>query len=243
MKLGFAIVIATYRTVFRYGGAALLLGALPLALMIGAQYGTEQFEGFAIAPFVLMESFIGIIYGAALLRVILLNAPVSLRTMRIGRIELNMFWVTLFLSIVLILPTLMVVPLLAMLPIDTVTAAVLAPILMFGYALFCISRFILAYAYILTQVSTATDAVEKSWRTTQGKSIALIIAVILTFVFVILGLSFALDYGTEGLGVSALVVLAANACLSLIATAVLTCMSAVVFQVLYEPPKTVKDMP
>lgn len=239
MRLGFAIAIATYRTVFRYGGAALLLGALPLALLMGVEYGIEQFDGFAVAPFVLMEIFIGIIYAAALLRVILQNAPVSLRTLHVGRIELNMFWVTLLLSIMAFWPALMLIPLLVMLPIDTEMAAVLTALLILGYALFFISRFILVCVYILTQVSTVSNAVEKSWRSTQGHSVALVIAVILTSGFLTAGF----EYGIDALDLGVLGLSAASACINLMTTIVWTCLSAVVFQVLYEPPKTVKDMP
>lgn len=188
MKEGLAIAGATYRLLVRIVLPAVAVLALPYAASIAIVYTAQSIGGSFRWPLDLLHGFSRMAYIAALLRAVLLHAPLSPRTLSVGRVELHMLGVGVVLILLLMLLHYVHVTLLIALFGSLILAlgdTVSWFVFMGGYLLvflYIASRLVAALPLIVVRGMNFADALTQSWVMTRGHVGAIFIAVLLVIV-------------------------------------------------------------
>ncbi|OEJ69337.1 glycerophosphoryl diester phosphodiesterase membrane domain-containing protein [Magnetovibrio blakemorei] len=246
-----AVAKTTYRLIWRMVIPALVLMAVPFVVSLAAAYGGQKIGLLLHLPLSLIAYLANVVFIAALLRHVLLNAPASVRALKIGRTELHILAVGVI--AVLFLLCLRYIHLNVLIVVLTSFTAVFVMLLgsklgwfvfMGGYLLvflYFILRFGTTLPLIVQHGTKFTTAMVQAWSMTRGRVGSLFWAFVLVMVPVgvinVFGVRFVgghLPLQPDLIRVFVSVVQA------YIVMTALTIFSAVVFQGLHQPAKPVR---
>jgi len=236
MNQGLTIAATTYRLLGKVFVSALALMALPLSISVGLEYLSKGLKDFPLWLFDASQGLLHLVYVAALLRIILLGHPVSLRALRLGRDEWSMFFISAFIGVLAFLLGMILVVILILSGATSTTYLVVGSLI----GTYLAVRFLLLFPLIVVRGSDMTNAFNNSWRGTQGNVLMLIIAGVLTVGLFAGGLELGLMYALGAIHtVPGILQAVAAITVEFAASTVITCLSAVSYQALVEQTETV----